>query len=148
MIVYLDTSALVKAYVEESGTDTVIEHLRAADMGTTHEIAYVEARSAFARLFRDGHLTAPEFDQVKSEFEVDWPRYAVVGSESALLRRAADMAEAFALRAYDSVHLAAAEYIANGVDEAVTFLCFDRKLCQAASVLRLQLIEEYGPANG
>lgn len=147
MIVYLDTSALVKAYVEEADTNTVIEHLHVADMATTHEIAYVEARSAFARLARDGHLTAPEFDQVKSEFEVDWPRYAVVGSEPALLRRAADMAEAFALRAYDGVHLAAAEYIASSTDEAVTFLCFDRKLCQAASVLRLQSSKESNLEN-
>jgi len=79
---------------------------------------------------------------VKAEFESDWPKYAIVASDSELLQRAADMAEAFALRAYDSIHLAAAEYLATGIDETVTFLCFDRKLCQAASVLRMQLIDD------
>ncbi|MDA3934672.1 MAG: type II toxin-antitoxin system VapC family toxin [Gammaproteobacteria bacterium] len=141
MIVYLDTSALVKAYIDETGTDSVIEHLRAADIAVVHEIAYVEARAAYARLAREKLLTPSQLDLVKQAFESDWPRYAVVGSEPALLRRAADLAEALALRAYDSVHLAAAEYIAGGVDEPVTFLCFDRKLCQAASVLRLHLAQ-------
>jgi len=45
LIVYLDTSALVKAYVDEAGTETVLEHLRAADTAATHEIAY----ESFAR---------------------------------------------------------------------------------------------------
>jgi len=44
--------------------------------------------------------------------------------------------------AYDSVHLAAAEYLAIGMNESVTFLCFDRKLCQAASVLRMTVTNE------
>jgi len=141
LIVYLDTSALVKAYLDEDGSDLVLKYLRTADIVATHEIAYVEARSAYARLARDQYLTSSELVQVKADFDADWPRYAIVNSDPAMLRRAADMAEAFALRAYDSVHLAAAEYIANGVDQPVTFLCFDRKLCQAASVLRLQLME-------
>lgn len=142
MIVYLDTSALVKAYVDEAGTDAVLAHLRDAEIVATHEIAYVEARAAYARLARQGQLTQSELDRIKAEFETDWPRYAIVGSDPALLARAAGMAEAFALRACDSVHLAAAEYLATGVEKPVTFLCFDRKLCQAASVLRLQLLED------
>lgn len=137
MIVYLDTSALVKAYVDEPGSDTVLESLQSADVAATHQIAYVEARSAFARLFREGQLSEPEFDQVKSEFEADWPRFATVGTDNGLLHRAAEMAEAFTLRAYDSVHLAAAEYLSTGVEEPITFVCFDRRLGQAASVLHL-----------
>ena len=49
MIAYLDTSALVKACVEEAGTNQVLEHLNSADIAAAHEVAYVEARSAFAR---------------------------------------------------------------------------------------------------
>ncbi len=108
MIAYLDTSALVKAYVEENGTEIVLEHLQAAETAASHEIAYVEARSAYARLAREGHLTQSELDSVKTEFESDWARYTLISSDLALLRRAATLAEAFALRAYDSVHLAAA----------------------------------------
>ena len=143
MIAYVDTSALVKAYVQEAGTDQVLKHLRSADIAAAHEIAYVEARSTFARLLREEHLTPPEFDHLKAEFESDWSKYTIITSDSGLLQRAADMAEAFALRAYDSVHLAAAEYLATGIDETVMFLCFDRKLCQAASVLRMHLVDNW-----
>lgn len=142
MILYLDTSALVKAYVDEDGSDAVLELLKAADMVAAHEIAYVEARATYARLARESRLTQSELEQIKADFDLDWENYAVVHSDAALLRRAADMAEAFALRAYDSVHLAAAEYLASSIGERVTFLCFDRKLCQAASVLRLQLVAD------
>jgi len=140
LIAYLDTSALVKAYVDETGTAMVLEHLQAAETAASHEIAYVEARSAYARLAREGRLTQSELDSVKAEFESDWVRYTLIGSDLALLRRAATLAEAFALRAYDSVHLAAAEYLSTGLGKPVMFLCFDRKLCQAASVLRMQLV--------
>lgn len=75
----------------------MLEHLNNANTAASHEIAYVEARSAFARLARDGHLGQTEFNQVKAEFEADLPRYSAVGSDSELLRRAANMAEAFAL---------------------------------------------------
>ena len=143
MIAYLDTSALVKAYVQEAGTDQVPKHLHNADISDVHEIAYVEARSNFARLFREEHLTRPEFDQLKAEFESDRSKYTIITSNSELLQRGADMAEAFALHAYDSIHLAAAEYLATGIDETVTFLCFDRKLCQAASVLRMHLVDNW-----
>jgi predicted nucleic acid-binding protein len=145
LILYLDTSALVKAYIDEPGTEQVLEQLRLADMAATHEIAYVEARAAYARLAREKQLTQSELDHVKAEFEKDWPRYASIGSDAALLERAAEMAEAFSLRAYDSVHLAAAEYLASGVNEAVRFLCYDRKLCQAAAVLRLVLMDDPPP---
>ena len=48
MIAYLDTSALVKAYVQEAGSDQVLEHLHSADIAAAHESAYVEA--LFGRL--------------------------------------------------------------------------------------------------
>jgi uncharacterized protein with PIN domain len=49
MIVYLDTSALAKLYVEEPGMETVKARLAPADVVATSVIVYPELRAAFNR---------------------------------------------------------------------------------------------------
>lgn len=58
MIVYLDTSALVKLYIDEAGAPIVRRAAREAELMATSEIAYVEMRAALARRHREGDLSA------------------------------------------------------------------------------------------
>lgn len=44
MILYLDTSALVKLYVEEAGTVVVVARIEEAEAVTTARVTYAEAR--------------------------------------------------------------------------------------------------------
>lgn len=141
VILYLDTWALVKAYVAEAHSSAVANAMAKATAVASRVIAFVEARAAFARLGREGALTAEEAEVVKGEFVADWPRYLRVGPVEAVIERAADLCEAFGLRAYDGVHLAAAEFLQRGSRKPVAFGCFDRKLNQAARVLGLLLLE-------
>ena len=53
LILYLDTSALVKLYVREKGSASVARQLGAADAVSTSMVAWAEARAAFARLLRE-----------------------------------------------------------------------------------------------
>lgn len=110
MILYLDTSALVNPYVREASSDAVLSVMTAAQAVASHIIAFVEAHAALARLGREGALSEEALTTVKQEFVVDWPHYLQMGMTQPLLQRAADLVEAFALGAYDSVHLAAADY--------------------------------------
>ena len=57
MIVYLDTSALVKLYVEEAGSAAIATCVERATAVTTARVTYAEARAAFARYRREGGLT-------------------------------------------------------------------------------------------
>ncbi len=61
----------------------------------------------------------------------------VLGVDEHTVRRAGDLAERFALRGYDSVHLAAAEATLIRLGEGVDFrfLAFDRALEEAAAEL-------------
>lgn len=140
MILYLDTSALIKLYIEEAGRDTVIVAVENAIKVASHDIAYVELRSALARLAREARLSPPERNEIRAEFENDWKALLVVETTHPLIRRAADFAERYVLRAYDSVHLAAADRIsaASGID--VVFGCFDQRLNDAAQALGLMLL--------
>ena len=52
MILYIDTSALVKLYAKEAGTAEVQRAVAKAEQIATSLIAYVETRSALARKYR------------------------------------------------------------------------------------------------
>ena len=52
MIPYLDTSALVKRHIQETGTNDVIAWMRAAQTIGMSVITRVEAAAAFARMVR------------------------------------------------------------------------------------------------
>jgi len=140
LILYLDTSAVVKAYVEEDHSSEVRQSMHSASASASHRIAYVEARAAFARLQREQVLNEAGWKMLKDEFTGDWENYLLIDTTSELLERAGDFAEAFALRAYDSVHLAAAQLLHEGAEETVVFACYDRRLNQAASILGLDLL--------
>jgi len=57
--------------------------------------------------------------------------------DSGIVRRAADLAEQFRLRAYDAIHLATAERLFLDIRSHVQFACFDAALNRAASILGL-----------
>lgn len=140
VILYLDTSALVKIYVEESYSDVVISAIAQADIVAAHVISYVEAHAAFARLQRERIFTNEQFERVKREFVEDWEAYFQIPFTQPLMLRSAEIAEICALRAYDSVHLAAADILFKQSQQSVIFASFDQRLNQAASQLCLQLL--------
>ena len=132
MILYLDTSALVKLYVLETDTATVKQLLDAAEMSSTSRIAYAEARAAFARKRREQAVTLRNYRTVVEDFDNDWESFFIVDVSDALTKRAGQLAEKFALRGYDAIHLASAVIVGEQGNQAVRFACFDEKLSRAA----------------
>jgi predicted nucleic acid-binding protein len=139
VILYLDTSALVKLYVEESGSHAVAARLDRADSAVTVRVTYAEARAAFARHRREGGLTAPALRRAVRQLDGEWGSYDVVDVSDPVVRRAGNLAERHVLRAYDAVQLAAALEVRDA-GAALEFACFDDRLARAASRERLRLI--------
>lgn len=118
MILYLDTSALVKLYAEEPGREEAQSAVESARAVAISEIGYVEARSALARKEREGALSEEQHDaaveQLKSDFrEVYLSRPATGG----IVASAGEAARRHALRAYDAIHLATALTLRSEVRE-------------------------------
>lgn len=132
MILYLDTSAVVKLYVEEEGSDKVKAALEQARVVATSLIGHTEVRAAFARAKREARLHAKEHRQVLEDFDRDWGCYFILEVTEGLVRRAGVLAESHALRAYDALHLASALTLLDRAQTAITFLCFDQELEAAA----------------
>lgn len=72
MILYLDTSSLIKLYIEEPGTPEVERQFDEASLVCTSVVAYAEARSALARLCREGSLPPEEHTRTKANLEQNW----------------------------------------------------------------------------
>ncbi|MFO0698075.1 MAG: type II toxin-antitoxin system VapC family toxin [Nitrospira sp.] len=132
MMLYVDTSALVKLYVEEPMSDKLADAVHAAEAVATSLVAYVEARAAFARARRETRLSPSAYRQVLEAFLEDWGRYVVVEVTDRLVRHAGELAAHRALRGYDALHLASALSLQEHVASKISFLAFDHALVQAA----------------
>jgi len=139
VILYLDTSALVKLYIEEVGSDEVASTVSKAGVVVTARVTYAEARATFARLAREGVIAAAAHRRVVRDLDEDWFAYTIVDVSEVVVRRAGGLAERHNLRGYDAVQLAAAldVRLVGGTD--VSFASFDSRLNQAARRERLVL---------
>lgn len=130
MIVYFDTSALVKLYVaEEVGRELAREAVERAERVATSTIAYAETRAALARKLREGILTEEQHREVVSD--LDWMTYARLNVSNIVAHSAGELAERYALRGFDAVHLASALRFAERFEDP-RFLAFDERLIGAA----------------
>ncbi len=132
MTLYPDSSALVKLFIREIGSDVMIA-LRETERFTAIELGYVEVRAALAAAVRSGRLTSDRYRTVLNLFDRFWSEVTVVEVTSHLVAQAADFAETHALRAYDAMHLTA--LTAAGEPDEITFLCWDARLRTSAQRL-------------
>ena len=132
MTLYLDTSSLVKLYVAEPGSEVVRAHVDRAAIVATSMVAYPETRAALARRRRERALSPTTFAAAKRKLEDDWPKYLVVQVNDSLCRDAGELAERYALRGYDSLHLACFLELARQAGDETDFSSFDDRLNRAA----------------
>ncbi|EFK05995.1 toxin-antitoxin system, toxin component, PIN family [delta proteobacterium NaphS2] len=138
MIGYLDTSSLVKLYVEEDRSMEVAAFVKDSEITATSLVAYAEARAAFARRFREGAFSDDEYQRLKSFFEDDWTRYLVLNLTRECVGQAGELAEKHALRGFDAIHLASALILQSELSSPVVFSCFDDRLLTASRLEKLE----------
>jgi uncharacterized protein len=110
-IYFLDTSAVIKRYVQEVGTAWV-QALTQPSAPHSHflsRITWVETMSAVTRRERGGHLSPPDAANAIADFQQDFAgQYLPVEISAGLIVHAGDLARLHVLRSYDAVQLAAA----------------------------------------
>lgn len=132
MILYLDTSSLVKLYVEERGSRQVRDLVRQASAVSTSALAYVEARSAFARKRREGMLHEFDYRRVVKGFHTEWAQFCVVDLSQEIYQNATSLVEKYPLRTLDAIHLGSYLLIKTQISAEVRFSSFDDRLNQIA----------------
>ena len=132
MILYLDSSALVKRYVAEPGSAMVSEAISQAAIIGTGLISRAEVAAALAKAVRVGALTQGEAQAGLQAFRSDWPDLMRVQVTEAVVARADALAWERNLRGYDAIQLAAAIHWQEALGETVTIATFDRQLWAVA----------------
>ena len=108
---FLDTSALVKRYIAEIGSNwvKVITNPAVSNDLAISQITWVEVLSALSRRQREGSLSADDFNSVFQYFSNDFDtQYRVIEVDQALIQSAGQLVIQYPLRAYDAVQLASA----------------------------------------
>ncbi len=139
---YLDTSALLKLYIDEEGADLVRARRTEADTVATSLITLVEARAALARRRHAGHSSPAQHRRALDELTDDWDRYVRLEVSESLVSRAAALAETHRLRGYDAVHLASALLLTDRLGGETAFGSWDDALDAAAAREGLRLFRE------
>jgi predicted nucleic acid-binding protein len=143
----MDSSALVKIYIEETGSGwlhTVRDHSEMGDI-LTCEISGAEVFAAFHRRFRAGNLSKNELqnacDLFKHDFEEFFARLPVTKS---VVDTGMHLIQKHPLRGYDSIQLATAILFLNELQqlngEFLYFVGADRIINQAAQSEGLTVI--------
>ena len=136
MICYLDTSALVKLYVCEEGTDLVLRQVNEASIIATARVAYPETRATLARGLREETLALSAYKEAVMNFIADWPSYFVLELTDSVMYKAGELAEHYKLRGFDSIHMASVLTLAGfmaveGSKEHLIIGCWDKGLAEA-----------------
>lgn len=130
MILFADTSALVKLYLGEVGSRRMME-LASGSIIVVSPLAYAEAHATFARLRREGILTIQTLELVIESFERDWATMVRTPFSPEMLLFVPELCAQHPLRGADAVQLASALLLRReGAD--LTFATSDRRLLEAA----------------
>ena len=147
---YLETSALVKLYVYETGTERLLG-LTASDAGHRFAIlslAQVEFRAAIRRRQRGGEIPDNAADELIESFRRHAEgKFLIQSFSDSLLDVASALIDSYPLRAYDAAQLAGYLVLRSisGTEEP-TFVCADKVLLATASNEGCPVLDPSSPA--
>jgi uncharacterized protein len=140
MILYLDTSALVKKYFEEKNSAEVISVWKSSLGISTSAVAYAELLAAVYRKASETRANKSLFERVVSTFQEDWSSFIIVEVDNRLNETIHKVIANHGLRGFDAIHLASALAIGSAVTDNFLFVCYDERLAQAARAEGLETL--------
>jgi predicted nucleic acid-binding protein len=133
---FFDSSALAKRYVQERGSDVVQRALAEAAEAAVSLVCPLEITSALSRLFRQGLISAAQYDMAKNALFEDIEDMSVCAVSVPVVHSAIDLIERHPLRTLDALHVASAlEWRAD------LFVSSDRRQVVAAAKSGLRVLQ-------
>ncbi len=140
-MIFVDSSALVKRYIEEPGSDTLDILFDETDAVMASRLAYAETLCALMRRRPTLDLTDKEFAQVIAAFRHDWGHFIVLEMNDEALQRIDRVIDSYALKGADSIHLSTAIWIKQCGNAGLIFVASDKELLAAARKERFNTID-------
>lgn len=131
MTLYVDSSALLKRYVDEHDSEAAVGLMATDPLLVTSRLTEVEVRRNLTHLLEDRALTAS-----RRQLAADLDSFALIAVDAVTCNEAARIAEETLCRSLDALHLAAA----RRTGDHTTVLTFDLRQAQVARTIGLQVI--------
>jgi len=136
MRLFLDSSALIKRYIAERGTEQVVRFCREAEEIVISAICAPELISAFQRLRREGKLSSRQYRALKKDLAADLIQAATVRLDEVVLSRTVETLERTTVKTLDAIHIASAFEASCDL-----LLSADQRQCEAARKMGLRVEE-------
>ena len=131
MTLFVDTSALVRRYVQGPDRDLVLEAMAADPAWCASALCRSETLLALHRLA----VTPSQHARMWSRLRDDWDAFVVVPVDDRCLAHAVELGATYGLRTVDAIHLAAADRLPR----PATYLTYDRRQIPAAAGLGVEV---------
>ena len=154
-MLYADSSALIKRYITEMGTDEINAEIdktaSALRPVLTSVLSFAEIHAALARKLNDKTLPATEYHWAATKFNSDWKTYLTkVELSQAVLTLVPGLVKRHALKGSDAVHLASAVWLRQSVQlgksqkvhsGTFVFATSDKQLARAAEKEQIKVFD-------
>ena len=142
-MLYLDSSALVKRYVQEEGSKAVTSRFERGEIIYTSVLSFAEVHAAIGRKHREKQLSINEKGKLVDEFMNDWLfSLSILELTTHTMTALPTLCEQYFLKARDAIHLSAAIWLKDSIrvhakgfegnGNIVEFGVSDRQLGEAA----------------
>jgi predicted nucleic acid-binding protein len=148
-MLYLDSSAIVKRYFKEKGSNAVITRAAEPNQETfTSVLSFAEVQSTIARKYREKQITSQEFTRLRETFESDWTTlFTLIECNLETMGRLPKLVELYPLKAGDAIQLSTAMWLNEGIQsdvsprakEVLEFAVADRALATIADKCGLRV---------
>ena len=135
MNIFYDSSAWVKRYVREKGTDRVNQIYFDAERNMVSVLCMAETFSVLNRLIRQERLAKAEYSNLRKIIFQDFQSAHVCNVTGAVIQNTIDIFEKISLKSLDALQLACCLSL-----DADYFVSSDRKLLNAAEKFNLKVI--------
>jgi predicted nucleic acid-binding protein len=136
---YFDSSALVKRYVDETGSRAVRRLLASGSIATSR-LSEVEVTSAIRRRIRESTLSTLDGSSILAALTRDVRALVIVELTPEVVAIASGLLERHTLRSSDAVQLASAVYLRQQLAAPMPFVAFDARLVAAARAEGLSVV--------
>ncbi len=138
MILYFDTSALLKKYFKEPGSAEVVSEFKKGADIITSTVTYAETMATIHRKKREIRGEEQLFGRIIDTFQRDWDSFICVEVTNELNVLIDRLVSSHPLRGFDAIHLASAISVNERLPVGLLFACFDSKLAHAAKKENLE----------
>ncbi len=134
---YLDSSAWLKRYFLEPGSERVKLLFESGDPLACSALGYVEVTAALARQRAQRKLDEDKLAQLRQQLDDDWNEFTGLPLTDEVVRSAVRLARNYKLRGADAIHLAAATGLSQviaGTGSRLVLVASDEELLNAAQL--------------